>query len=86
MGITEIAILSIQKGKAVGDTTTADGQLHADLVKDLVAKPGCQRCYWGRSVEDPSLLCWFVDWDNRESHQKFIDSECVLFILTPTRD
>ncbi|KAL6242877.1 hypothetical protein RBB50_009977 [Rhinocladiella similis] len=75
MGATEIAILPIQEGKTFDDITTADGQLHADLIKTLVSQPGCQRCYWGRQVEDKNILRWFVDWDSIESHKQFIDSD-----------
>lgn len=85
MGATEIAILPMKEGKTFDDITTADGQLHADLVKTLVAQPGCQRCYWGRQVEDKNILRWFVDWDSVESHQQFMNSEYALLTLIGTR-
>ncbi|KIW18669.1 hypothetical protein PV08_02958 [Exophiala spinifera] len=75
MGATEIAILPLQEGKTFDDPTTADGQLHAELLKIVLAQPGCQRCYWGRQVEDKNVLRWFVDWDAVESHKQFMASD-----------
>ncbi|KIV86655.1 hypothetical protein PV11_02254 [Exophiala sideris] len=75
MAVTEIALLPLQEGKIPDDRTSQIGQIHADLLEILLAQPGCQRCYWGRGVEDRLLLRWFVDWNSIEDHQKFMKSD-----------
>ncbi|KAK5192463.1 hypothetical protein LTR99_009784 [Exophiala xenobiotica] len=74
MGVTEIAFLPLQEGKFPDDRTSVPGQVHVDVLDILLSQPGCQRCYWGRQVEDRNLLRWFVDWDNIDSHKKFMNS------------
>ncbi|KAJ5021901.1 hypothetical protein PSV08DRAFT_367095 [Bipolaris maydis] len=86
MGVTEIAILPIQEGKTFDDTSTADGRLHAELLKDLLSQPGCQRCYWGRQVENKNVLRWFIDWDRMEHHRKFIDSDAYKYFVSRLSD
>jgi len=38
----------------------------AEVIK---AQPGCQRVYWGRTVEDDQIAVVFVEWDKIEDHQ-----------------
>jgi len=65
----------LQEGKYPDDRTSVVGQTHVDLLETLLSQPGCQRCYWGREVENKDMLRWFVDWDSIDSHKKFIASE-----------
>jgi hypothetical protein len=71
MGITEVAFLPLQHGKAVGDPTSPAGKIHEDCLDILLSQKGCQRAHWGVQVETPSLLLWFVDWDRIEDHIEF---------------
>lgn len=75
MGVTEIVFLPLQPGKIPDDRTTPAGKVHSELLAILLSQPGVQRAYWGRQVEDPRMLRWFVDWDDIEDHKKFMSSE-----------
>ena len=75
MGVTEIALLPLKEGKTPDDPTSAAGKVHTEALNTLLAQPGVQRVYWGRQVEDPLLLRWFVDWDDIKDHENFMNSE-----------
>lgn len=76
MGVTEIAFLPLQDGNVPDDPTSAAGQVHAHALQTLLSQPGVQRAYWGRQIDDPKLLIWFVDWDDIEDHRRFTTSKC----------
>lgn len=78
MGITEVALLPLQEGKHPEDPSSITGQVHAEALRVLLSQPGVQRVYWGRQVENPLLLRWFVDWDDLEDHKRFMKSRSVI--------
>jgi hypothetical protein len=75
MVVTEIALLPLGDGQNPDDRTSAAGKVHTEALDTLLSQPGAQRVYWGRHVEDPSLLTWFADWDDLEDHKRFMNSE-----------
>ncbi|OQV09897.1 hypothetical protein CLAIMM_13974 [Cladophialophora immunda] len=75
MAITEIALLPLQRGANPEETTSTAVKVHAEALDVVLSQPGARRVFWGRQVEDPSVLTWFVDWDELEDHQKFMDSD-----------
>lgn len=88
MGVTEVVFLPLQDGKIPDDRKSAAGQVHDEILGTLLSQPGVQRVYWGREVENPKMLRWFVDWDDIEDHKKFMNSEYTseviydLYLLT----
>ena len=70
MEITEIAIISVQKGKSPENVDSPAGQAWKDILETIASQPGFIRQYWGIAVEDQDNLWLFVD--------KFMKSECVL--------
>ncbi|OAP63897.1 hypothetical protein AYL99_03124 [Fonsecaea erecta] len=75
MAITEIALLPLRHGENPEETTSRAATVHAEALDVVLSQPGARRVCWGRQVEDPSVLTWFVDWDELEDHQKFMDSD-----------
>ncbi|KIW88701.1 uncharacterized protein Z519_10747 [Cladophialophora bantiana CBS 173.52] len=58
-------------------------KLHDDLLQIILLQPGVQRVYWGREIENPLTLRWFVDWDDVENHKRFMNAEYVLTFHPP---
>ncbi|EXJ70199.1 uncharacterized protein A1O5_06267 [Cladophialophora psammophila CBS 110553] len=75
MGVTEIVFLPLQDDKFPNDQTSPNGQLHHHLIQTILSQPGVQRVYWGREIENPLMLRWFVDWDDIENHKRFMNAD-----------
>lgn len=71
---TEIAILSISANTTIEDSTSPAGKAWKSVTETVIAQEGCQRVYWGRQVENPNIVDFFVDWDSVGSHKNFIAS------------
>ncbi|EWC44799.1 hypothetical protein DRE_06437 [Drechslerella stenobrocha 248] len=79
MTITEIAIMNLRDGVTRSMLTDPEGE-HAWCLATLSAQPGLQHLAWGVTLPgldgvDPQQLFWFVEWDDKSSHQKFMDSD-----------
>lgn len=72
---TEICFLPLKDGSYPEDADSGVGQKFKEIFNTILAQDGCQRLYWGRQVEHPSILTLFIDWDSIEHHEKFIASE-----------
>ncbi|KAK5057908.1 hypothetical protein LTR84_011909 [Exophiala bonariae] len=72
MVVTEIALLPLQQSCNPEDTNSIASQIHDSAVEVILSQPGAHRVRWGRRYEDNPLLMWFVDWDNIESHTRFM--------------
>ena len=75
MGATEIAILTLKEGENPEDQASTAAKVHRHALETLLPQPGLQRIYWGLQVEDHTKLRWFIDWDNVEDHERFVNSE-----------
>ncbi|EXJ78459.1 hypothetical protein A1O1_08859 [Capronia coronata CBS 617.96] len=71
---TEICFLPLKEGTNPEDTTGAVGQKFKEFFNTILAQDGCQRLYWGRQVEHPSICTLFIDWESVGHHEKFIAS------------
>lgn len=56
------------------DFSTSEGKIFQEAVGTLAAQPGYQRSYYGLQVDNPSILHWFIDWDDLAAHEAFIAS------------
>lgn len=57
---TELATFPIASGAAVEDGDSAAGKVWQSTLDTVSQQDGFQRLYWGREVEDPSVLQLFV--------------------------
>lgn len=71
---TEIAILPLSAASTIEDPTSPAGQIWKSSLETVRAQEGCQLVYWGRQVENPNTVDFFVDWDSAEWHRKFVNS------------
>jgi hypothetical protein len=70
---TEIALLRLKEDT---DLSTPGPALTTwtETLSTVLAQPGAQRAYWGTSVETPSFLRLFIDWDSVDAHKTFMSS------------
>ncbi|KAL9119330.1 MAG: hypothetical protein Q9187_004119 [Circinaria calcarea] len=66
--VTEIAFLSLAAGSNIEDPSSPAGQIWKEFCDTVGAGETCQRIYWGRQVEDPTVLHICIDWDSVEAH------------------
>ncbi|KAK4693665.1 hypothetical protein P7C71_g3776, partial [Lecanoromycetidae sp. Uapishka_2] len=71
---TEIATIPLSAGANIEDPSSAAGKVWQATLDTVSQQDGYQRAYYGREVENQSVLQFFVDWDSYESHKKFIAS------------
>jgi len=72
--MTEIANLALKPGVDIHDAKSAEAQAWQDTMATVSRQPGYRSCYYGTTLEDPTLLQYIVDWNDGGAHQKFIDS------------
>lgn len=53
---TEIAALPLIPGAQIEDPSAPAGAVWKSTIDTLLAQEGFQRAYWGRQVENPSVL------------------------------
>lgn len=75
--VTEIALLPLIEGGYPDDAHSSSGQMLKYCLDVLLAQKGVQKCYWGREVENPSMMRLFVDWDSVNDHKAFAVSKYV---------
>lgn len=71
---TEIALLKLKPDTNVTDAGPASATWKETL-STVLSQPGAQRAYYGTSVETPTMLRLFIDWDSVDAHKKFMASE-----------
>lgn len=71
---TELATIPLVSGATIEDADSPAGKIWHTTLDTVSQQEGFQRCYWGREVENPSVLQLFVDWDSLDAHKKFIAS------------
>lgn len=71
---TELATLPLASGAAIEDPDSPAGKVWQSTLDTVSQQDGFQRAYWGREVENQSVLQLFVDWDSLDHHKKFIAS------------
>lgn len=74
---TEIAVIGLVPGANIEDPNSSAGTVWQDTLTTVLDQDGAQRAYWGRQVENPSVLHLFVDWDSVEHHHKFMNQTCA---------
>ena len=57
---TELVILALQSDSTTEDTSATAGQHMQKLLDTVSAPKGFQRQYYGRELEDPTLLVWTI--------------------------
>lgn len=71
---TELATIPLASGAAIEDPNSPAGKVWQSTLDTVSQQDGYQRIYYGREVENPSVLQLFIDWDSFEHHKKFIAS------------
>ncbi|KAL6714538.1 hypothetical protein ACLMJK_007963 [Lecanora helva] len=71
---TEIATLPLASGADIEDSNSPAGKVWQSTLDTVSDQPGFQRAYYGRQIENSSVLQLLVDWDSVEAHQNFIKS------------
>lgn len=72
---TEIVILKL---KDSAETLEGNGKGTAtwqDIIDEILSQDGAQRLYWGKAIEDASMVRLFVEWNSIDHHKKFEGSE-----------
>ncbi|KAG4426563.1 hypothetical protein IFR04_000445 [Cadophora malorum] len=71
--VTEIAYITLKPDTDISGSSDAARAWKGGL--SVIAKQeGYQGSSYGRAVESPDVLMWFIDWDSKESHIKFAQS------------
>ncbi|KAL2356236.1 hypothetical protein BJ546DRAFT_595358 [Cryomyces antarcticus] len=73
--VTERAFLPLIAGADINDQSSDAGKVWQSTLETVTSQDGCQRAYYGCQLEDPTMLELLIDWDSKDSHQKFIDSD-----------
>ncbi|CAG8959812.1 hypothetical protein HYFRA_00001720 [Hymenoscyphus fraxineus] len=71
--VTEIAYLTLKPGVDISGSTDA-AKAWQEGLSVVKKQEGYQRSYYGRAMESPDLLLWFIDWDSYEAHINFTKS------------
>jgi len=71
----EIVNIPLIADADIENASSAAGKQFRELLDIVAAQKGCQRQYWGRKLEDQSVLVWTVDWDDLSDHHAFMKSE-----------
>ena len=58
--VTEVALIPLQSGAAVEDTNSPAGKIWRETMDTVKAQEGCQKCYYGREIENTNNLHFFV--------------------------
>lgn len=57
---TELATIPLATGASIEDPTSPAGKVWAGTISTVSQQDGFQRAHWGREVENPSVLQFFV--------------------------
>jgi hypothetical protein len=71
---TEIALLRLKPDTNITGAGPAS-TTWKETLSTVLSQPGAQRAYYGTSVETPTMLRLFIDWDSVDAHKKFMASE-----------
>lgn len=71
---TELATIPIASGAAVEDPNSSAGKVWQSTLDTVSQQDGFQRLYWGREVENQSVIQLFIDWDSFDAHKNFMAS------------
>jgi hypothetical protein len=72
MTVTEMAILPFKDGERPEDATSAAGKLMQEQLSYILKAAGVQHCSWGRAIERPDLIYFFVDWNTVQDHTNYL--------------
>ncbi|KAH7400081.1 hypothetical protein BKA64DRAFT_707761 [Cadophora sp. MPI-SDFR-AT-0126] len=71
--VTEVAYITLKPDSDISGSTPA-AKAWKEGLSVIAKQDGYQRSSYGRAIESPDLLMWFIDWDSREAHIKFSQS------------
>lgn len=75
MPTTEIAVVSLTPGTAIGDPSDPGAIVLQDVATTLHQQPGVQAIHFGTQVESPETLQLLVTWSSLADHETFRASE-----------
>jgi len=70
---TEIAYITLKPGVNI-EGSTPEAKVWQESLSIVAAQEGYKSAYYGRQLEDPSVLIFAIDWESRESHLNFIEA------------
>jgi len=74
---TEIAYFKLKDPKETLEGSGEAATTAQEIFDTIIAIDGVQRIYWGKAVEDPSIVRVFIEWESIEHHTKFQTSEAM---------
>ncbi|KAL8701467.1 MAG: hypothetical protein Q9201_004888 [Fulgogasparrea decipioides] len=69
--VTEVVTIPLQVGADIENPNAVAGRIISDTLNTVTQQEGYQRAYYGRQVENPSILQIYADWDSIDAHKKF---------------
>lgn len=75
MPTTEIALIPLTPGTAIGDPSNPGAAVLASVASTLRQQPGFCSMHFGTQVESPEVLQMLFDWDSVSDHETFIASD-----------
>ncbi|KAI9868722.1 MAG: hypothetical protein M1813_004573 [Trichoglossum hirsutum] len=73
--VTQLTVLSLHPNTTVEDPSSEAGKIWTSTLETIAAQPGYKQTYWGRQVEDDSIIHLHIDWTDISAHQIFLDSQ-----------
>ncbi|KAH0565130.1 hypothetical protein GP486_001481 [Trichoglossum hirsutum] len=73
--ITQLTVLSLLPNATVEDGSSEPGRIWASALETIALQPGHRHTYWGRQIEDSSILHLHIDWSDISAHRAFLDSQ-----------
>jgi hypothetical protein len=54
--VTQLTVLSLHPNTTVEDPSSEAGKIWTSTLETIAAQPGYKQTYWGRQVEDDSII------------------------------
>ncbi len=74
---TELATLPLASGATIEDADSSAGKVWQSTLDTVSQQDGFQRCYWGREVENQSVVQLFVGKTNQDSLARPSATNCA---------
>ena len=72
--VTELATIPLKTGATIEDPDSSAGTIWSASLHTISQQQGYQRAFYGRELENLSLVQLFIDWDSYEAHHNFVKS------------
>jgi hypothetical protein len=73
--VTEILIAKLKDSAESLEGSGEGASIWQETIDTIIVQDGVQRLYWGKVVEDASMVRMFIDWETFEHHKSFEASD-----------